>query len=79
MKTIHESLIELLEMLAYLHEIGLDVQIVCVPQELPDVPKEMTSSLANAYLPRIMDFYKNEDNQKEYEEWKKTQTNPKTA
>lgn len=66
-------------MLAYLHEIGVDVQIVCVPQELTDVPDEMTESLANAYLPRIVDFYKNEDNQKEYEEWKKTQGNSKTA
>ncbi|WP_409969186.1 hypothetical protein RFF05_04410 [Bengtsoniella intestinalis] len=77
MKTIHESIIELLEIMQELDKKGIEVQILCIPPELEPVPKAVTESLANSYLPRIMDFYKNEDNMKAYEKWKQEQSQAK--
>ena len=73
MKTIHESICEILELIQVLDENGIEVQILYNPQELLDVPDNVTESLAKAYLPRILEFYKNEDNMKAYEQWKKEQ------
>ncbi|MFI3116155.1 MAG: hypothetical protein R3Y12_08470 [Clostridia bacterium] len=75
MKTIHESLTELLELMQELGDKGIGITIIGTPQELLPVPDEVTKSLANAYLPSILEFYKNEDNLNAYNEWKETQNN----
>ena len=77
MKTIHESLTEILETIQLIKDMGVDITIMYKPQELLDVPDEVTESLAKAYLPRIAEFYKNEDNLKAYEQWKKEQDSNK--
>ncbi|MEG2537912.1 MAG: hypothetical protein RSA45_08230, partial [Hydrogenoanaerobacterium sp.] len=58
---------------------GIEVTILCKPQEITDVPDSVTESLANAYLPSIMDFYKDESNMKEFEQWKNRQEEQKKA
>lgn len=73
MKTIHESICEILDLMQTLDNNGIEVKIFYKPQELLDVPDEVTESLAKAYLPRILEFYKNEDNMKAYEQWKQKQ------
>lgn len=73
MKTIHESIIEMLELMKQLGDNGIEVQILYKPQELLDVPDDVTESFAKVYLPMILEFYQNEDNMREYEQWKKTQ------
>ena len=77
MKTIHESICEILELIQVLDDNGIEVQILYKPQELLDVPDDVTESLAKAYLPRILEFYKNEDNMKAYEQWKQEQDDAK--
>ena len=77
MKTIHESICELIELMQQLDDNGMEVKIFCKPQELLAVPDEVTKSLAKAYLPSILEFYQNEDNLKEYEDWKKEQKESK--
>ncbi|MEG0273301.1 MAG: hypothetical protein RR639_03885 [Hydrogenoanaerobacterium sp.] len=79
MKTIHDQLRELLAVIQELDDKGIEVTILCKPQEITDVPDSVTESLANAYLPSIMDFYKDESNMKEFEQWKKEQEEQKKA
>lgn len=73
MKTIHESIIEMLNLIQQLDNDGIAVKILYKPQELLDVPDDVTESFAKVYLPMILEFYQNEDNMREYEQWKKAQ------
>lgn len=36
-----------------------------------EIPKHTLESLARHFLPQIIEFYQDENNVKEYEEWKK--------
>lgn len=71
MKTIHDQLRELINVIQELDDKGIEVTIFCKPPEVKEIPDSVTESLANAYLPSIMEFYQNEDNMKAYEQWKK--------
>ncbi len=79
MKTIHDQICEILDLMKELNDKGIEVTILCKPQELLDIPDEVTESLVNAYLPRILQFYQNEDNMKAYEQWKHQQEEQKKA
>ncbi len=54
MKTIHDQICEILDLMKELNDKGIEVTILCKPQELLDIPDEVTESLVNAYLPRIL-------------------------
>lgn len=48
-------------------------KIIRIPNFSLEVPNNVTESLARAYLPLVIEFYKDENNMREYEEWKKQQ------
>ena len=79
MKTIHDQLRELIAVIQELEDKGIEVSIYCILPEVKEIPDSVTESLAKAYLPSIFDFYKDENNKKEYEQWKKEQEEKKKA
>ncbi len=46
-------------------------KMVRLPDGKIEIPDEVTEALARCYLPRIIEFYEDENNMKAYEQWKK--------
>lgn len=79
MKTIHDQLRELINVIQELDDKGIEVTIFCKPPEVTEIPDSVTESLAESYLASALDFYKDDKNMKAYEQWKKEQEEQKKA